>query len=108
MSTLTHSEPRADEPAAKPSPSLILELHHRRLDEMLERIAIEIELASWGEARLLFARFRGELEEHIRIEEQVMFPSFEAFGVAAARSGIAFTLFGLYESSGRCVAYVIR
>jgi iron-sulfur cluster repair protein YtfE (RIC family) len=79
MSTLTRSEPRADEPAAKPSPSLILELHHRRIDEMLERIAIAIELASWGEARLLFARFRAELEEHIRIEEQVMFPSFEAF-----------------------------
>jgi iron-sulfur cluster repair protein YtfE (RIC family) len=64
---------------AQENPSLILELHHRRMDEMLERVEIAVELGSWGEARKLFARFRSELEEHIRIEEQVMFPSFDAF-----------------------------
>jgi iron-sulfur cluster repair protein YtfE (RIC family) len=78
MPILTRPEAH-QEPTTKPSVSLILERHHRRIDEMLERIAIALDLASWGEARLVFARFRAELEEHIRIEEQVMFPSFEAF-----------------------------
>jgi iron-sulfur cluster repair protein YtfE (RIC family) len=59
--------------------SLILELHHRRIDEMLDGVEIAVELGSWSEARALFTRLRGELEEHIRIEEQLMFPSFEAF-----------------------------
>jgi iron-sulfur cluster repair protein YtfE (RIC family) len=59
--------------------SLILELHHRRIDEMLDGVEIAIDIGSWAEARALFTRFRGELEEHIRIEEQLMFPSFEAF-----------------------------
>ena len=36
-----------------------------------------------------------------------VFPPFEYVGIADARSGIALTLFGLYESSGRWVAYEI-
>ena len=74
MTNATHAATHRPETA-----SLILELHHRRIDEMLDGVEIAIEIGSWGEARSLFARFRGELEEHIRIEEQLMFPSFEAF-----------------------------
>ena len=78
MPILIHDDDRS-KPSEQETASLTLELHHRRMDEMLERVAISIDLGSWGEARALFARFRAELEEHIRIEEQVMFPSFEAF-----------------------------
>lgn len=74
MSNLTQTAARQPDTA-----SLILELHHRRIDEMLDAVEIAVDIGSWGEARALFTRFRGELEEHIRIEEQLMFPSFEAF-----------------------------
>ena len=36
-----------------------------------------------------------------------VFPPFEYFGIAVARSGIALIEFGRYESSGRWVAYEI-
>ena len=36
------------------------------------------EVESWGEARRRFAVFRKDLEEHIRLEEELMFPSLEA------------------------------
>ncbi len=59
--------------------SLALELHHRRLDELFDRVAIATEIGSWSEARREFGQFRAALEEHFRIEEDFMFPSFEAF-----------------------------
>ncbi len=59
--------------------SLVLELHHRRLDEMLDRVEMDVEIGDWSEARTGFARFQVELEEHMRIEEEMIFPSFEAF-----------------------------
>jgi iron-sulfur cluster repair protein YtfE (RIC family) len=60
------------------SVAALLEAHHRRLDDLLERVEIAVEIGSAGDARRQFASFRGELEEHIRIEEELMFPSFEA------------------------------
>ncbi len=57
---------------------LVLELHHRRLDEVLDRIEMAVEIESWSEARRSFARFQTELESHMRLEEDLMFPSFEA------------------------------
>jgi len=74
MSTLSETALRHPDTA-----SLILEVHHRRIDEMLDGVEIAADIGSWAEARALFTRLRGELEEHIRIEEQLMFPSFEAF-----------------------------
>ena len=59
--------------------SLVLELHHRRLDDMLDRVEMDVEIGNWSEARTAFARFQAELAEHMRIEESMMFPSFEAF-----------------------------
>lgn len=77
MSNLTQSAaPRTDPDT---TPSLILEMHHRLIDEILDAVEIAVDIGSWAEARALFASFRGELEEHIRIEEELMFPSFEAF-----------------------------
>lgn len=68
---------------------LVLELHHRRLDGMLDRVEMAAEIGSWSEARSSFARFQTELEEHMRLEEDLMFPLFELFrlsgGPAAAR-----------------------
>ena len=61
------------------SVSLILQLHHRRLDELFDRVEIATEIGSWSEARREFEQFRTALEEHFRIEEEFMFPSFEAF-----------------------------
>ena len=58
--------------------SLVLELHHRRLDEMLDRVEMAVEIGSWSEARSGFARFQTELETHMRLEEDLMFPSLEA------------------------------
>ena len=58
---------------------LVLELHYRRLDEMLDRVEMAVEIGSWREARGGFARFQTELEIHMRLEEDLMFPSFEAF-----------------------------
>ncbi len=61
------------------SVSLTLQLHHRRLDELFDRVEIASEIGAWSEARREFGLFRTALEEHFRIEEDFMFPSFEAF-----------------------------
>jgi iron-sulfur cluster repair protein YtfE (RIC family) len=60
----------ADEPV-----SVALELHHHRLDDMLDRIAIDVETGSWSEARRAFSLFRYELEEHMRLEEELLLPA---------------------------------
>jgi iron-sulfur cluster repair protein YtfE (RIC family) len=64
--------------------SLVLEGHHRHLDDLLDRVEMAVDIGSWHEARNGFARFQTELEEHMRIEEDLMFPSFDAFARAAA------------------------
>jgi iron-sulfur cluster repair protein YtfE (RIC family) len=55
--------------------SVALELHHRRLDDMLDRVEIDVEAGSWSEARRGFALFRRELEEHLRLEEELLLPA---------------------------------
>jgi hypothetical protein len=54
--------------------SLALERHHRRLDELLDRVEIDVEVGDWGEARRKFSLLRGEFEEHVRIDD-LMLPS---------------------------------
>jgi iron-sulfur cluster repair protein YtfE (RIC family) len=66
--------------------SVALELHNRRLDDMLDRAAIDVEVGDWSEARRRFSLFRQELEEHIRIEEDLLFPSLEQPGRSGAGS----------------------
>jgi iron-sulfur cluster repair protein YtfE (RIC family) len=60
--------------------SAALERHHRRLDDMLDRVEIDVEAGDWSEARQGFSLFRRELEEHIRIEEELLLPSLEVPG----------------------------
>jgi iron-sulfur cluster repair protein YtfE (RIC family) len=55
--------------------SVALELHHHRLDDMLDRIEIDVEAGDWSEARRGFALFRRELEEHMRLEEDLLLPA---------------------------------
>jgi iron-sulfur cluster repair protein YtfE (RIC family) len=62
------------------STAMLLELHHRRLDEMLVATELLVDAENWNDAKLRFDDFRRELEEHIRLEEEVMFPAFEARG----------------------------
>jgi iron-sulfur cluster repair protein YtfE (RIC family) len=55
--------------------SVALELHHHRLDDMLDRIEIDVEAGNWSEARRGFLLFRRELEEHMRLEEDLLLPA---------------------------------
>jgi hemerythrin HHE cation binding domain-containing protein len=55
--------------------SVALELHHHRLDDMLDRIEIDVEAGNWSEGRRGFSLFRRELEEHMRLEEEVLLPA---------------------------------
>jgi iron-sulfur cluster repair protein YtfE (RIC family) len=55
--------------------SVALELHHHRLDDMLDRVEIDVEAGNWSEARRGFALFRRELEEHMRLEEELLLPA---------------------------------
>jgi iron-sulfur cluster repair protein YtfE (RIC family) len=57
--------------------SVALELHHRRLDDILDRVEIDVEVGDWSEARRGFSLFRRELHEHMRIEEELLLPSLE-------------------------------
>jgi iron-sulfur cluster repair protein YtfE (RIC family) len=76
--SMPHGRPRPTIDRDSPV-SLILELHHRCLDEMLDHVEMSVEIGNWDEARIGFAAFQTELEEHMRLEEGLMFPSFEAF-----------------------------
>jgi iron-sulfur cluster repair protein YtfE (RIC family) len=60
------------------SVSSALQGHHRHLDDMLDRVEMAVEVGNWGESRRRFAVFRKDLEEHMRLEEELMFPSLEA------------------------------
>jgi iron-sulfur cluster repair protein YtfE (RIC family) len=62
--------------------SVALERHHRRLDDILDRVEIDVEAGDWSEARRGFSLFRRELDEHIRIEEELLLPSLEGLGGA--------------------------
>src|SRR5690242_8270856 len=69
--------------SAENTVSLELELHNRRLDEMLDHVEMTVEIGNWSAARRGFARFQSELEEHMRLEEELIFPAFEMFTRAA-------------------------
>jgi iron-sulfur cluster repair protein YtfE (RIC family) len=58
--------------------AILLEQHHRRLDDLLDEVERLVDAENWKEAKLRFERFHRELEEHIRLEEEVMFPAVEA------------------------------
>jgi iron-sulfur cluster repair protein YtfE (RIC family) len=55
---------------------MLLELHHRRLDDMLDDVERMADGEKWQDAKRRFEVFRLELEAHIRLEEELMFPAF--------------------------------
>ncbi|HLK92658.1 MAG TPA: hemerythrin domain-containing protein [Polyangia bacterium] len=59
------------------SAAALLELHHRRLDDMLDEVELSADAESWSDAKRRFEVFRREMDEHIRLEEEVMFPALE-------------------------------
>lgn len=60
-----------------------LSWHHDRLDMQLEQVSRDVRAGRLDEARAGHGRFRTGLERHIRIEEHLVFPLFEA------RSGVS-------------------
>lgn len=59
------------------SAAQLLELHHQRLDDVLDDVELMADSESWKEAAHRFDAFRREMEAHIRLEEEIMFPAFE-------------------------------
>jgi iron-sulfur cluster repair protein YtfE (RIC family) len=57
--------------------AVLLELHHERLDDLLEDVKLMADAGSWKDAGRRFAAFRREMHEHMRLEEEMMFPAFE-------------------------------
>ena len=55
-----------------------LDVHGRKLEEMLDRIELSVDVGSWSEARRRFWLFREEFDRQIRLEEDLLFPSVEA------------------------------
>ena len=57
----------------------MLTLHHRRMDDMLEQVQLAAAIERWDRARAGLGELRAELDDHIRVEETVLFPAFDAF-----------------------------
>lgn len=55
-----------------------LSLDHKRCDELFAAAEGAVAQAEWGEATACFERFRDAMRHHFAMEEEVMFPAFEA------------------------------
>jgi hemerythrin-like domain-containing protein len=51
---------------------------HDRLDALLESVRNRVESGEWGHARRVYSEFDRGLDRHIRLEEEILFPLFEA------------------------------
>lgn len=51
---------------------------HDRLDAILESVRESVEQGEWFEARREYGEFDRGLDRHIRLEEGILFPAFEA------------------------------
>ncbi|MGH7673776.1 MAG: hemerythrin domain-containing protein, partial [Gemmatimonadales bacterium] len=61
----------------------LLGLDHRRLDGILADAKRRLAAGDVARARVRFAEFRSGLERHIAMEEEIVFPAFEALSGAA-------------------------
>lgn len=52
--------------------AMVLDLHRRHLNEMLERVAVGIDAGGWSNMRAAFAALRQEFDEHVRLEEELL------------------------------------
>jgi iron-sulfur cluster repair protein YtfE (RIC family) len=51
---------------------------HRACDELFAATEAAVAQKNWGSARDLFARFQAAMARHLAMEEDVLFPAFEA------------------------------
>ena len=51
---------------------------HRACDELFASAEAAVAQKNWGSARTLFERFRAATAHHLAMEEDVLFPAFEA------------------------------
>ena len=51
---------------------------HDRLDALLQSAANRVDHGEWAQARLAYGEFDRGLARHIRLEEEILFPLFEA------------------------------
>jgi iron-sulfur cluster repair protein YtfE (RIC family) len=56
----------------------LLQLDHRRLDRLLGQAIESVASEAWDQAWDAFAVFHEGIEKHIQLEEQFLFPAFEA------------------------------
>jgi regulator of cell morphogenesis and NO signaling len=65
-------------PARFDSITRYLSWDHDRLDGLLDQTTRRVETGDFGEARSIFSAFDEGLRRHIRLEEELLFPLFEA------------------------------
>lgn len=75
MTAMTRDRKRSA--TAPESATGVMEEHHLLLEELLASVREAAENESFAEARQSLAWFRIELDKHMRVEEQLMFPLFE-------------------------------
>ncbi len=51
---------------------------HRACDDLFASAEAAVAQKNWGSARTLFERFRAAMAHHLAMEEDVLFPAFEA------------------------------
>ena len=51
---------------------------HRACDEVFAAAEVAVSQPNWAHARSLFERFQAALAHHLAMEENVLFPAFEA------------------------------
>lgn len=62
---------------APKSVTRVMQEHHQLLDELLALTRVAAENESFAQARQTLAWFRIEIDKHIRVEEQLLFPLLE-------------------------------
>ena len=51
---------------------------HRRLEQALEASAAHVRAGKWDAGAISFAAFRGGIERHMQVEEQILLPAIES------------------------------
>ena len=74
-----------------------LSLDHRRLDALVREGQVHVSEARWPQALASQARLERALERHVRLEEEIVFPLFEA------RSGIVDGPTAVMREEHRCL-----
>ena len=87
----------AEPQATFDSVTAYLSLDHRRLDALLRDAQARVAGAHWPEAARTQAQFERGMERHIRLEEEIVFPLFEA------RSGIVDGPTAVMRDEHRCM-----